>query len=224
MTDGLAEVIRAKSPRAHPQRRADRVVGEKSPPAHADAAGDEAVQLAQQRKEPRDQHDRTAVTPEERLDGGEAAFGDADARAMADDQPPATKMSDRKPYVVAEHRGEPGAGQEREQDAARPRPRARRRRSAWPRRAEAGRTTRAAARRIPRRSRSDPDRARPLRARPAARSMASPRCQCGPRSRRPLSARGSAAGGARETTRGPPWRPRSRRTPPRRGSRGSPRA
>jgi hypothetical protein len=52
---------------------------------------------------------------EEGLDGGEAALGDPDPRAMADDQPPATKVADGKPDVVAEHCGEPSAGQQRQQ-------------------------------------------------------------------------------------------------------------
>jgi hypothetical protein len=34
---------------------------------------------------------------------------------MADDQPPATKVADGKPDVVAEHRREPGAGEKRRQ-------------------------------------------------------------------------------------------------------------
>jgi hypothetical protein len=106
MTKHLAKVIHAESPRAHPQGRAQRIVGEKSPPAHADAAGNDPVQLTQHGKETRDQHHLPAMALKERLHPGQAARGDPDTDAVADEQPPATKAPDRKADVVADDRGQ----------------------------------------------------------------------------------------------------------------------
>src|ERR1700758_4803128 len=96
-----ADPIGGAAPEADPERRADRVVDEEARPRHLQRAGDDAVELAQDDEEAREDDDDVAIALEECLDLIQPLLGDADSIAVAGQQLVAAFGADEVADAVA---------------------------------------------------------------------------------------------------------------------------
>lgn len=102
-------------PDAHPDRGADHVRREEARPGDLGEAGDQTVEVAQDREEPAGRDHPAAVPLVERLDAVEQRVGHPEPAAQLEGERSAAVPADGEAGVVAEDGGHPGDDQQRDQ-------------------------------------------------------------------------------------------------------------